>query len=147
MVEGGDIMASSCSRKTAMVVENSEVLTDSEVESSSRDPICVLRVVRPSRWDSRAVVGGGVVGREREGVTGRDVCTPMSRWKSSAGSLSLSLSTSGLYGFEMVTSGSETIEESFVMRVVRFVCAVSARLCLEVVRDSTMGFMRYLLLP
>jgi hypothetical protein len=87
------------------------------------------------------------VGREG-GVEGREVWTPMSRWKSSVGSESLSESVSfspspAYRCFCAIVGGiSDTMDSSREISFERFVDAVSARESREVVREASMGVTR-----
>lgn len=55
----------------------------------------VLMVVRVVVWvETRVVDGTGDAGRDERGEEGREVWIPISRWKSSVGSSSLSLLSS-----------------------------------------------------
>lgn len=81
-----------------------------------------------------------MVGREGSG----EVCTPMSRWKSSVGSSS-SPASSPLFPipFSFPPSGiTLTRSSSFVIRVERLEAAVEARESREEVREVSMGVMR-----
>lgn len=83
-----------------------------------------------------------------DGVEGREVWTPMSRWKSSVGSESLSLSWSfspspACFPLPVTVEGiSDTIPSNFEINFERFSDALEKRDSRELVRDASIGVTR-----
>lgn len=93
---------------------------------------------------SIVVTGGGEAGREFEGEAWSDVWTPMSRWNSSVGSLSLSSSSDSSWRGAATTDCevSDTIPCSLAINLSRFSCAVPASSCRDEVRAAIMGVIK-----
>lgn len=81
-------------------------------------------------------------------LRGGEVCTPMSRWKSSVGSpASESSSCFSIFSFDSASGISETMPSNFCINLERFVDAVEVRERREAVKFSTMGATRYVDVP
>jgi len=93
--------------------------------------------VRTPRRDSCAAIGVGAGEEERE--RGGEVWIPISRWKSSDGSSSVSDSFSRSIFFSGTT---ETMLSSFASSFARLLLVVDARSRRAEVREETMGVTR-----
>ena len=115
------------------------------MEASLRSVICdIIPDIRLVCSSIVVVAGGGEGGRENEGEAGSDVWTPMSRWNSSVGSLSLSSSSGSSWrGVAKNDCGvSDTIPWSLAINLSRFSCAVPVSSCRDEVKAAIMGVIK-----